>query len=235
MTSLFQVKWCVLGEGKLSWYNEDTSLAIPKESFLLTNIFSITKKPELQQGPQSQDLFCFDLAVLNMKGKFAVYNIGVLSSHDRETWLEKVSQSLSKSLSTFSMSQASRLGWAYVKLGFAADWELSWLSLSNRHLCYQTPDSRDIENIDLKKLKDMFIRKDSKNLAVPKGFSKHPVLVCDFNDRSLYILVGAERETGAWKDNIEVIAFNNSNVLRDQQVTHEDIPVIVDKVSLHPS
>ena len=33
-------------------------------------------------------------------------------------------------------------------------------------------------------------RKDSKNLSVPKGFSKHPVLVCDFNDRSLYILVG---------------------------------------------
>ena len=76
----------------------------------------------------------------------------------------------------------------------------------------------------------MFIRKDSKNLAVPKGFNKHPVLVCDFNDRSLYILVGAERETAAWKDNIEVIAFNNSNDLRDQQVTHEDIPVIVDKV-----
>merc|ERR1719461_1675791 len=29
--------------------------------------------------------------------------------------------------------------------------------------------------------------------------------------------------------NIEVIAFNNSNVLRDQQVTHDDVPVIVDK------
>ena len=72
-------------------------------------------------------------------------------------------------------------------------------------------------------------RKDSKNLAVPKGFSKHPVLVCDFNDRSLYILVGAERESSTWQKHIETIAFNNSNVLRDQQVTHEDVPVIVDK------
>ena len=116
--------------------------------------------------------------------------------------------------------------------GFAADWQLSWLSLSSRRLCYQTPDNSVIENIDLKKLKDMFIRKDSKNLMVPKGFSKHPVLVCDFNDRSLYILVGAERETGTWRDNIEVIAFNNSNVLRDQQLTHEDVPVIVDKVGI---
>ena len=78
----FQVKWCVLGEGKFSWFNEDTSLAIPKESFLLTNIFSVTKKqPEL--GPQNQDLFCFDLAVLNSKGKFAVYVLGALSSHER--------------------------------------------------------------------------------------------------------------------------------------------------------
>ena len=76
-------------------------------------------------------------------------------------------------------------------------------------------------------------RKDSKNLAVPKGFSKHPVLVCDFNDRSLYILVGAERESSTWQKHIETIAFNNSNVLRDQQVTHEDIPVIVDKVKFH--
>ena len=134
------------------------------------------------------------------------------------------------------MSQASRLGWAYIKLGFAADWELSWLSLSNRHLCYTTLDSgQNTEDIDLKKLKDMSIKKDNKNLSVPTHFSKHPVLVCDFNDRSLYILVGAERECPVWLSHIELIAFNNSNVLREQQVTHEDVPVIVDKVSRRQS
>ena len=146
--------------------------------------------------------------------------------------MEKLVQSLSVKLSNFSMSQASRLGWAYIKLGFAADWELSWLSLSNRHLCYTTLDSGEkTEDIDLKKLKDMSIRKDSKNLSVPTHFSKHPVLVCDFHDRSLYILVGAERECPVWLSHIELIAFNNSNVLREQQVTDDDFPVIVDKVS----
>ena len=112
-----QCKWCVLGEGKLSWYNEDTSLAIPKESFLLTNIFSLTKREELEVGPQQQQLVCFDLAVLNSKGKFCVYTLGALTAHERETWLEKLVQSLSFKLSNFSMSQASRLGWAYIKLG----------------------------------------------------------------------------------------------------------------------
>ena len=140
-------------------------------------------------------------------------------------------QSLSIKLSNFSMCQATRLGWAYIKLGFAADWEVSWLSLANRHLCYTTRDSGEkTEDIDLKKLKDMSIRKDSRNLSPPTHFSKHPVLVCDFNDRSLYILVGAERECPVWLSHIELIAFNNSNVLREQQVTHDDVPVIVDKV-----
>ena len=53
-------------------------------------------------------------------------------------------------------------------------------------------------------------------MSVPAAFSKHPVLVCDFNDRSLYILVGAEKESAVWKSNIEVIAFNNSNVLSEK-------------------
>jgi len=225
----FQCKWCILGNGNFRWFNEETSLAIPKESVLLSNIFSVTKRNEKHLGPNQQELLCFDLAVLNSKGKYCVYLFGALTSHERETWLEKLVQSLSYRLSSFSMSQSDRLGWAYIKLGFAAEWNLSWLSLSNRYLCYTTQDGPEVENIDLKKTKDMFIRKDSKNLCLPQGFTKHPVLVCDFNDRSLYILLGAERECNAWKVHIEQIAFNNSNILREQQVTHEDIPVIVDK------
>jgi len=226
---VFQCKWCILGNGNFRWFNEETSLAIPKESILLSNIFSVTKRNEKHLGPNQQELLCFDLAVLNSKGKYCVYLFGALSSHERETWLEKLVQSLSYRLASFTMSQSMRLGWAYLKLGFAAEWNLSWLSLSNRYLCYTTQDGPEVENIDLKKTKDMFVRKDSKNLCLPQGFSKHPVLVCDFNDRSLYILLGAERECNAWKVHIEQIAFNNSNILREQQVTHEDIPVIVDK------
>ena len=83
-----QCKWCVLGEGKLSWFNEDTSLAIPKESFSLNNIFSLTKRAEKEVGPQQQELFCFDIAVLNSKEKFCVYLVGALTAHDR--WFDEM-------------------------------------------------------------------------------------------------------------------------------------------------
>ena len=41
-----------------------------------------------------------------------------------------------------------------------------------RHLVYATQDSVDFEKIDLKKTKDVFVRKDSKNLCLPTGFTK---------------------------------------------------------------
>ena len=79
---------CVPASANLSprWFNEDTSLAIPKETILLSNIFSVTKIMEKQLGPSQQELFCFDLAVLNSKGKFCVYQLGALTEHDR--WSE---------------------------------------------------------------------------------------------------------------------------------------------------
>jgi hypothetical protein len=79
----FQCKWCILGQGNLRWFNEDTSLAIPKETILLSNIFSVTKKAEKHIGPSQQDLFCFDLSALNSKGKFQAYLLGAQTAQER--------------------------------------------------------------------------------------------------------------------------------------------------------
>ena len=47
----------------------------------------------------------------------------------------------------------------YICPGFAAEWSLSWLSLSNQYLRYTTLDpGSDMEDINLKKTKDLFIR-----------------------------------------------------------------------------
>ena len=80
---VFQCKWCILGHGNLRWFNEDISMANPKETILLNNIFSVTKKTEKQVSANQEDLFCFDISALNSKGKFCVYLIGALTSHER--------------------------------------------------------------------------------------------------------------------------------------------------------
>lgn len=35
----FQIKWSILGNGSLRWFNEETSLAIPKEMIQLSHVF----------------------------------------------------------------------------------------------------------------------------------------------------------------------------------------------------
>jgi hypothetical protein len=69
-------------------------------------------------------------------------------------------------------------------ISVAGEWVETWLSLSGRHLVYSTEDTAaSFTQIDLKRTKEVFLRKDSKNLDLPREFAKHPVLVCDFNDR----------------------------------------------------
>jgi hypothetical protein len=138
--------------------------------------------------------------------------------------------------------------------------------------------------IDLKKVKNLTLVKDVKNLAAPLSHNL-PILVLDCPDRSLYLQSSAEKvrkkyvlylmqfheffkatfsvsisgimdelfvqkkcqtvasvkydssishffylkETMTLKETIENVAFSNTNSLNDQQLTSEDIPVIVDK------
>jgi hypothetical protein len=66
----------------------------------------------------------------------------------------------------------------------SGEWVESWLCLSGRQLIYSTEDcDSPFQQIHLKRTKDVFLKKDSKNLDLPTEFAKHPVLVCDFNDR----------------------------------------------------
>ena len=51
-------------------------------------------------------------------------------------------QSLGTRLSTFSMVGVKRIGWAYLKAGFAAEWSLAWIYLADRNQIYKTKRQR---------------------------------------------------------------------------------------------
>ena len=47
----FQIKWSILGNGSLRWFNEQTSLAIPKETIQLSHVF---REPTTRQQQQQR-------------------------------------------------------------------------------------------------------------------------------------------------------------------------------------
>ena len=109
------------------------------------------------------------------------------------------------------MGSASKLTRVQLKTGFAGTWSKSWISIDaskeGRWLKYTEEIYNDSTvQIDLKKIKNLTLVKDVKNLAAPLGHNL-PVLVLDCLDRSLYLQSQAEKEALALKDMIESVAF----------------------------
>jgi hypothetical protein len=58
---------------------------------------------------------------------------------------------------------------------------------------------------------------------------KGPLILVDFPGQALYLQMYAARETVAWHSVIRAAAVDNGLHLEQQQLTREEIPVIIDK------
>ena len=58
---------------------------------------------------------------------------------------------------------------------------------------------------------------------------KGPLILVDFPGQALYLQMDVARETVAWHSVICAAAVDNRLHLDQQQLTHEEIPVIIDK------
>ncbi len=55
------------------------------------------------------------------------------------------------------------------------------------------------------------------------------MILLDTVSRYLYLIMGRGSETAEWQRDIRAAAIDNSRDLEDQQLTKDDVPVIVDK------
>lgn len=221
-------KWCVLGNANLRYFSHKDSLAEPKEMILLKDILSLHKRTVVEDD---RTFYCFDVAFVKegSRNKLSIRSFGALSCNACDVWVDKIAQSLSPQLATFSMSEGIKLGWAYLKIMFAGEWNHSWIAVRGTDFIYTTSgDVEELEQVNLKKIKNLTLVKEIKNLNAPDP-SGTPVLVVDFIDRSLYIQTRSEKDSLHWQEVIEQIAFNNASCLSDQQVTRDEVPVIVEQ------
>ena len=216
-------RWTVLGENGLKYFNRRESLAEPKETIPLCDVLSVSKRTE------AESTFCFDVAFEAKGNKLAVRTFSTDSVSARDTWVEKIAIALfgAKASSSSTSVDVIKVGWLFLKSMFAGEWRKSFVAASGNRLVYDDDD--DIQSADLKKVKNVTLVKDVKNLN-PKADAT-PVLVVDFIDRSLYLQSPREKEIRHWKSVIEATAFNGngSGILEDHHVTKDGVPVIVER------
>ena len=110
----FSVKWCVLTNVDFCYFNDKYSLAIPKEKISLFSLLSLTRYTEPEQDEDgTTEYYCFEIAfsvnpsgkgTYNRSSKYIVRTFGALSVQDRDTWVDRITQSLSRKLATFTMT-----------------------------------------------------------------------------------------------------------------------------------
>ena len=232
-------KWTVLANASISYFNQKDSMAEPKENILLKDVLSVNKRTEEEADEEGRVslVYCFDLAFMaagektsltasSSKQKMSIRTFGTASSSGRDVWIDKITQSLSYKLDNFSTKDCSKLGWVYLKIMFGGEWHQSWISLKGNFFFYTLKHEDAPERVDLKKVKNVTLIKDIKNLNAPENVA---VLVVDFTDRSLYLQARQLDECRHWKSVIEEISFDNGNSLAEQQMTKDDLPVVVEE------
>lgn len=103
--------------------------------------------------------------------------------------------------------------------GIGGSWTPAWLLLHKRTLLYAVPKGK-VHEADLRR---------ARSIVIQEPDSVTPLILIDFPKLSLYIRTDKTSETVAWRNMIRAAATDNGPDLDSQQLTQENVPVLVDK------
>ncbi|XP_030762777.1 arf-GAP with Rho-GAP domain, ANK repeat and PH domain-containing protein 1 [Sitophilus oryzae] len=220
-------RWCVLENNDLVCYSDNTCSSI-KEHFPASNILSIQllQDPKYKYRHENDDLHCFEL---NVTGKSrGGHKYGSRSMSERRIWMQHIAEMLTQKFKSRYTSNFIRMGWAYVREGVSGKWAGAWLILSERELHYVI-DRHSVKTMDLRKARCIILQAYEETQNIPRTNDKGPNMLVDCPDLTLYLRMWTSRETKVWCHIVKLEAHNNGANLDQQQLTKNDIPVIVEK------
>lgn len=95
----------------------------------------------------------------------------------------------------------------------------AWLLLHKRTLMYCVSKG-DVSEADLRR---------ARSIVIQEPDSVSPLILIDFPKLSLYLKTERTTETVAWRNAIKSAATENGPELGSQQLTQENVPVLVEK------
>ncbi|KAK7590403.1 hypothetical protein V9T40_002016 [Parthenolecanium corni] len=181
-----------------------------------------TNKTDSEEGNDGEDLHCFEI---NVSTRVQKYVFATLCASERCVWMQKLFQNLTLSFPAQLSADYTRAGWCFLKECINGTWTSCWLLLQKRTLFYTR--GNELVEIDLRKARSVGMQETDD--AVLSDRASKQVIVLDKVSRCLHLIMGKVNETVEWQRVLRAAAVNNSRNLADQQLTKDDIPVIVDK------
>ncbi|XP_026500877.2 arf-GAP with Rho-GAP domain, ANK repeat and PH domain-containing protein 2 [Vanessa tameamea] len=222
-----QNRYCVLSDQKLMCYTDPTN-SILKEAYTFENIYCLQLVLPLSSSTTSNS-YCFELTVsTGVRNTPRKILFSSASASERRNWTQKIAEHLTNGFPTKYTAEYTRCGWCYLKEGVTGEWRGAWVMLIRRVLAYYS-SSDDVRTVDLRKTRCVVTQDadDETKQTCPSDGS--PNLLLDCPQTTLYLRFPHERELKGWKYMVKLAAHNNGAHIHHQQLTKEDVPVIVDK------
>lgn len=116
----------------------------------------------------------------------------------------------------------------------SSDWSGAWLLLCRRRLLFYNFTDKVIENLDLRKARLLTMKENDDNSISNLHVEKGPCFLIDCPPyTTLYLIMDSSKETKMWKAIVKDAAIapysNTKSTLKQQQLTKDNVPVLIDK------
>ncbi|XP_058526207.1 arf-GAP with Rho-GAP domain, ANK repeat and PH domain-containing protein 2 isoform X2 [Ochotona princeps] len=211
-------KWCVLEGGFLSYYENDKSTT-PNGTVNISEVICLAIHKEdfyLNTGP----VFIFEIYLPSER----VFLFGAETSQAQRRWTEAISKHFVPFVAeNLTETDYDLIGQLFYKDCHALDqWRKGWFAMDkcNLHFCLQNPEVQE-DRMHLRRLQELTI-----STMVQNG-DKLDVLLLVEKGRTLYIHGHTKLDFTVWHTAIEKAAGTDGNALQDQQLSKNDVPIIV--------
>ncbi|XP_059844998.1 arf-GAP with Rho-GAP domain, ANK repeat and PH domain-containing protein 2 isoform X2 [Hypanus sabinus] len=216
----FNKRWCTLEGGFLSYYENDKS-ATPNGRIDIGEVVCLgVTKSDLTWGPGVS--YTFEMYLLSEH----VFSFGTDNAEILKDWTRAITKSfIPEMVEILTKKDYELIGRLYYKdVHNLENWKAGWFALEKSQLCFcPERDVAEEDSVHLKKLQELTV-----SIQTEKHNEKKDVLLLVEKGRTLYIHGHTKLDFTAWHDAIKKAAGTDGNALRDQQLSKNDIPIIVD-------
>ncbi|XP_007887277.2 arf-GAP with Rho-GAP domain, ANK repeat and PH domain-containing protein 2 isoform X1 [Callorhinchus milii] len=215
----FNKRWCTLEGGFLSYYESDKS-ATPNGRIDISEVVCLgVNKPDLTWGTGVS--YTFEMYLLSE----CLFSFGTDSAETLKDWTRAICKCFIPAVVENLLKKDYELiGRLYYKdVHNLERWSAGWFTLEKSKLCFcPEQDGAEEDSVYLKRLQELTVTTQLEHNE------KKDVLLLVEKGRTLYMHGHTKLDFTVWHMAIKKAAGTDGNALRDQQLSKNDIPIIVD-------
>uniref|UniRef100_A0A8C3U853 ArfGAP with RhoGAP domain, ankyrin repeat and PH domain 2 n=1 Tax=Catharus ustulatus TaxID=91951 RepID=A0A8C3U853_CATUS len=204
-------KWCTLESGFLSYYENDKTTT-PNGMIDINEVIS----PEFI----FQDIFTFEIYLMSER----VFLFGAETAYSQRKWTSAIAKHFVPPVAESLLERdCDLIGQLYYKDCHSLDqWRKGWFAIekSSLYFCLEMEDAEE-DSIYLRRLQEL------TTSSVMQNGERIDILLLVEKGRTLYIHGHTKLDFMVWYTAIEKAAGTDGNALQDQQLSKNDVPIIV--------